>query len=106
MVVGRIPKDEGAAKARKPSAKKEPERRLEHPQGEVSRVLNLQRQVDNRMVQRLLAQRCDDGLFELDAVTGAGAGLQVQHQADSGTVSRSPVRRAQSRAGFQPAIRE
>ena len=57
MAVKRIAKEEGSAKTRKPSAQSEPERRLEPPQGEVSRVLDLQRLVGNRAVQRLLAQR-------------------------------------------------
>ena len=95
MAVDRIPKDEGAAKARKPSAKREPERRLQRPQGEVSRILDLQRQVGNRAVQRLLAQR--DGVHEeeagavTNAVTGAEAQPRVQREAEDGDVPTGDV---------------
>ena len=82
MTGEKIPKEEGAVKARKPSAEKKSERRAEAPQAEMPALAKLQRQIGNRAVQRLLAQRSGDGSFEID----------------EGTVSRIN----QERSGGQP----
>ena len=72
----------GLVKVRKPSAERKPERRAEAPQAKMPRLAKLQRQIGNRAVQRLLAQRSGDGSFEID----------------EGTVSRIN----QERSGGQP----
>ena len=82
MTGERIPKEEGTAKARKPSAEKKSEVRAENPRAPVPALARLQQQIGNRAVQRLLAQRSGDGSFELD----------------EGTVSRIN----QERSGGQP----
>ena len=62
--------DEQKAKMRKPDATRAPDKRHAGGSGtEVPGLLRLQQRVGNRAVQRLLAQRKEDGSFELDDET-------------------------------------
>jgi hypothetical protein len=62
--------DEKKANMRKPDATQAPDKRHAGGSGtEVPGLLRLQQQVGNRAVQRLLAQRKEDGSFELDDET-------------------------------------
>jgi len=75
------------AKRPKPVDKAPDKQRPTGPSSSAAQVLNLQRQVGNQAVQRLLAQRSGDGAFELDeATTGRINSARGGGQSLDGTV--------------------
>ena len=94
MAVERMPKEEKPVQARKPPEKKSVERRAQNPQADRPQLARLQRQVGNRAVQRLLAQRSGDGSFELDEGTIG----RINRERGSGQALDSGVQREMGEA--------
>jgi hypothetical protein len=74
--------------------REEPDAKVHEPKNDQSVLVNLQQQIGNRAVQRLLAQRSPDGPFELDDDTAS----QINQQRGGGQALDSTVQANMSAA--------
>ena len=86
MTQTKIP-DEKKSKIRVPEKNVDYKRKTKEPEGQVSTLADLQQQVGNRAVQRLIAQRSGQGSFELDDATAN----QINNQRGGGQALDSSI---------------